>query len=258
MIKRGKIYSFTNENVFSYQSLYSFSNANVLSVLGSGDQYFSSLLYDAKCIEVFDVNPLAWDFFVLKFYGIKTLSFEEFYEYFVEMRMNSWNYFERLCKYMPSDVSKRLSILYSKESFLSYFIREDSGYNLVNHIIPYFNKEEYYRLQTLLRNRNLPTFYLEDFIDLPSKLSNKKYDIILASNVSHYLYLDNEIEKIDEYKELLTHFNCPEIQATYCYGQNRDENKVNAYYEKGFDIDYVYPARNWQKSSDYVISLRRK
>ena len=48
-----RIYGFTNENVFSYQSLYNFSGADVLSVLGSGDQYFSSLLYGANCVEVF-------------------------------------------------------------------------------------------------------------------------------------------------------------------------------------------------------------
>ena len=48
------VYSFTNENVNSYGNLYNFDNARVLSVLGSGDQYFTSLLYGAKSIDLFD------------------------------------------------------------------------------------------------------------------------------------------------------------------------------------------------------------
>ena len=261
MIKRDKIYGFTNENISSYQSLYNFSGANVLSVLGSGDQYFSSLLFGANCIEVFDINPLAWDFFVLKFYGITTLSFEEFYEYFVDLRMNSWFYFEKLCEYMPTDVSKRLNDLYNEFSFMSILIKEDSGHNFADSIIPYFNKEKYYQLQTLLRNNKLPTFYLQDFSNLPDKLSDKKFDIILASNVIRYIYnTEAEHERISEYKNLLGYFNCPNIQSSYCWGQNKRnlDEILSTYKENGFDIDVVNPNNKSQSSSDYVISLRRK
>ena len=38
-----KIYDFTNENVSAYKDLFDFSNARVLTVLGSGDQYFTYL-----------------------------------------------------------------------------------------------------------------------------------------------------------------------------------------------------------------------
>ena len=53
-----KIYDFTNENVSAYKDLFDFSNARVLTVLGSGDQYFTSLLNGAKNIEVFDYKLL--------------------------------------------------------------------------------------------------------------------------------------------------------------------------------------------------------
>lgn len=60
--KMNKVYPFTNENVASFNSIYDFSNAEVLSVLGSGDQCFSSMLFGAKEIELYDCNDLAWDF----------------------------------------------------------------------------------------------------------------------------------------------------------------------------------------------------
>ena len=40
-----RVYTMSNENVCCYKNIYNFDNAYVLSVLGSGDQYFSSLLY---------------------------------------------------------------------------------------------------------------------------------------------------------------------------------------------------------------------
>ena len=56
---QGKIYNFSNENLISYESLYNFNSAKVLSVIGSGDQYFSSLLYGAKEIDLYDINRRA-------------------------------------------------------------------------------------------------------------------------------------------------------------------------------------------------------
>ena len=55
----------------------------------------------------------------------------------------------------------------------------DGGKNFCAYLIPYFNSEKYYQLQSLLRNRKLPTFYLENFVNLPVKLDNKHYDIVL-------------------------------------------------------------------------------
>ena len=75
------IYGFTNENISSFSSLYDFDNAKVLSVLGSGDQYFASLLYGAKEVDLYDINKDAWNFFVLKYYGILTLEYDEFFYY---------------------------------------------------------------------------------------------------------------------------------------------------------------------------------
>ena len=68
----------TNENVASFKQLYNFDMANVLTVLGSGDQYFTSLLNGASEVSVFDVNYTAWLFFRIKFKAIRVLDYNDF------------------------------------------------------------------------------------------------------------------------------------------------------------------------------------
>lgn len=63
----GYVYAFTNENLTCLKDLYDFKDKKVLTVLGSGDQYFSSVLFGAKEVDVYDIEPKAWDYFVLKF-----------------------------------------------------------------------------------------------------------------------------------------------------------------------------------------------
>jgi len=65
-----KVYNFTNENVTCLKDIYSFENSKVLSVVGSGDQYFASILNGAKQVDLFDINPTSYLYFLLKFYSI--------------------------------------------------------------------------------------------------------------------------------------------------------------------------------------------
>ena len=124
------IYGFTNENISSFSSLYDFDNAKVLSVLGSGDQYFASLLYGAKEVDLYDINKDAWNFFVLKYYGILTLEYDEFFNYFVLNKLNNKKYFDYLVRFLPDDVRSRLCFLYDDYSGLSDYLTPDvSGIN---------------------------------------------------------------------------------------------------------------------------------
>ena len=58
----------------------------------------------ASDIELFDINNLAWDYFVLKYYGIKILSYEEFINYFVVNKLDDYEYFGKLKKYLPFSI----------------------------------------------------------------------------------------------------------------------------------------------------------
>ena len=124
------------------------------------------------------------------------------------------------------------------------------------HVIPYFNMDEYYRLQSILESKDLPKFYLEDFVNLPDRLSQSRYDIVLTSNIFYWLYLDEEEEKVGEYKTLLERFDCPVIQALYSW--SLPSNLENTFLENGFDIDSVSSSKSFQLYDDKVVSLIKK
>lgn len=256
------VYPFTNENLSSYQNLYDFNNSKVLSVLGSGDQYFSSLLYGAKEIELYDCNFIAWDFFVLKFYGILILSYEEFYDFFVVKRLNDLKCLKKLLTYLPHDVAKRLTKMQKRYRLLSRTLFEDVVENKYNNdsLIPYFNKQKYYQLQSILRNQQLPKFYLTKLQSLPSVVEKKSYDIILTSNIFDWIYDDLKDEFanicVKEYKTLLNKFHYSEIQALYAWSLSANLQK--ALENNDFEIEKVPAVKTLGLSQNSVVSLRKK
>jgi hypothetical protein len=64
----GRVYAFSNENIAAYADVYDFNDKRVLSVLGSGDHYFTSVLNGAKDVDVYDINECTWEYFVFKYY----------------------------------------------------------------------------------------------------------------------------------------------------------------------------------------------
>ena len=252
------IYPFTNENLTSYQNLYNFDNSKVLSVLGSGDQFFSSLLYGAKEIELYDSNFLAWDFFILKYYGILILNYEEFYDYFVIKRLDSSYYFNKLLQYLPQSSINRLEKLKKQYRYLSSALYLDIIEDKYNNgeYIPYFDKEKYYQLQSILMKQKIPNFYSVHLQHLPQIVENKSYDIILTSNIFDWLYKDIEEEGVTEYKEILNKFNYKEIQALYCW--NLSESLKQEFMKNNFEIQSIPSIKTLSLSNDSVISLRHK
>lgn len=91
-----RVYTMSNENVCCYKNIYNFDNAHVLSVLGSGDQYFSSLLYGACQVDVMDINYTAWLYFRIKFKAIKVLSYNEFIDLFINRKFNDMDIYNKL------------------------------------------------------------------------------------------------------------------------------------------------------------------
>ena len=253
-----KVYAFTNENLSSYHKIYHFNNAKVLSVLGSGDQYFSSLLYGAKDIELYDINEYTWDYFVLKFYAIANLTYEEFYDYFLIKKLSDYHYFTKLKGFLPTDITYRLDNLYQVYGNLSYFIKYVEIFNIDyndGHIIPYLNKDNYLKLQNILKNIELPTFYHEDLLTLPDKLTNKSYDLILTSNIFYWINLGVGLNRVINYKNILEKFNYQNIQALYSWTLTKET--YDHFKNNGFAIARVPSAKKLKKTKDYVISLRK-
>ena len=252
-----EVYDFTNENVACLKELYHFENSKVISMIGSGDQYFASKLYGANQVDLFDVNQTSYLYFILKFYAIRELTYEEFYNFFINKKINNINVYNKLEPVLPKEVLQYYKYLLEKNKrMLKKCFRLD-GINLLSkankiyyfnrekQIIPYLIKDEYYKLQNILKNTNLPNFYPTNFIDLKYKLTDN-YDIMLLSNIYNWLPI-----YLDEFTEMLKSFDIPEIQACYDWGgrflkefvdKGYSTNKVigSAPTEYGLKENYIY------------------
>lgn len=246
----GKIYNFTNENLVAYKNIYDFNNAKVLSVIGSGDQYFSSLLYGAKKIDLYDINRASWDYFVLKYYAILTLTYEEFYNLFVTSNLDNIDIYNKVKYYLPKEVKDNLDKFIMKNRRLSLIMLKNTIYemniNALDRIIPYFNIDKYYKLKNILEKQEVPNVYLYNLIDLFTLLSNNKYDLMLTSNIFHYLNIS-----LSEYKNMLNNFNANIIQVDY-YWLSNPKDKIN---DNCFDITEVESA--FKNKKDYVLTLKK-
>lgn len=246
-----KIYSFTNEFVRAYPEMYDFNDAKVLSVLGSGDQYFTAILSGAKEVEVIDVNIISWYHFVLKYTAIKLLSYEDFCDYFITNKTNDTKVYAHIRNYLPDDVRiffDRLIRLRIKFSNIRLRSNIFSLFTLIDYVryIPYLEKNNYYKLQWLLNNRKLPTFYNKSFVDL----EKASYDVMLLSNIYHWIDITPE-----EFIKLIDGFDVSEVQALYTWKISYDFEKFK---NLGFDVISVPPVnRNEFSQENYVLTYKR-
>ncbi len=183
----GKIYRNTNENLSKIFSNYNFENKNVLSVLASGDQVFSSYYLGANNVDTFDSNILTYYYFFLKKWTIlktsKTYipaSNKELLE-IIKLHDNSEEKIKAsyFWKYILLNINTSLyySELFYKGLALYKLLYENDINNLKKIII---NKKPNYNNFDLFKPIN----------------TNKKYEIIILSNMLEYLYDNEENKKI--------------------------------------------------------------
>lgn len=272
MKKYYSVYDFTNENIACLDFIYDFKDAKVLSVVGSGDQYFASILYGAKQVDLFDINPTSYLYFLLKFYSIRELSYEEFCDFLVIKNLQNLNVYEKLIKVLPKDVlkyykyillnSKNKKLIFKRDGIdLSNKKSKKYYFNQSYYIIPYFDKKNYYKLQELLKKQNIPKYYELNFIDIKDKIKDN-YDIALLSNIYNYLSIN-----ISEYAEIVENLNIPQIQILYdWYGLHMDEfnclkwrtdNKIQ---HLKYSLDIVKPSapNEFVSKRNFVFSLKKQ
>lgn len=251
LLKNHRVYAFTNENVTSYQKIYHFDGANVLSVLGSGDQYFSSVLYGAKKIDLYDSNPNTYPFFVLKFYCLKYLSKEEFKSLYLTKDKKNKEILEKVFSHLPSFIQEQLSFL-SQEQLVDYLLYSIISKHQENYqtgrIIPYFEDNYYEILQEKLKYRKLPLIYLKNLLTLESDIKKGNYQLLLTSNIYDWISLNPR-----EYQAFLEKLMVDEIQAYY--GFNGLYKEKDQFKSLGMDITKV-PASS-TKGVNEVYTLRK-
>jgi len=258
----GRVYPFTNENLMEYSRIYDFKDKDVLSVVGSGDQYFSSLLFGAKSIQLFDINSTVNYLFALKFFSIRSLSYEEFKRFFVESKLDDIRLYNKIKKELPINVRKffdyillngrKLSSLIFSVSLNSSIINYSS-----NRVVPYFEREIYYILQEILRKIPFPKIHNLSLKDLCFVL-NESFDIMLFSNIFLYLNMD-----VKSYKHFLKNYLkflklSGVIQANYVWTKN--EELFSEFISNGFVCDEISSIRITPEKTDfkdYVFSLKK-
>ncbi len=210
-----QIYSFTTENISGYYEYFDFKDKKVLTICASGDHVFNAILLGANYITCFDINLLSKYYFNLKRICINFLSYEEFIEYFMlgtsEVNNNVFNYnlYLKISRYIDEDTKLFWDSIYSEYNNDGFYIRHSNLFNnkydntdLKVNSNTYLTKEKF---DLLKRNILLVQveFINSNITDLMNKL-NKKYDIIMLSNLSDYIngmYKDNYL--INFYKYII-------------------------------------------------------
>ena len=255
------LYPFTNENISGYYSNIDFKDKDVLTVTSSGDHALNAFLMGARNIDTFDINPLAKYYSELKIASIKSLSLEEFFlflynkrllgtsKYFLKKSLYNkvrenldsnyldfWDYVFN--KYSNKDIIK--SKLFTKD-FL--YLKELTKSNM------YLNKDTYYKLRDILFKKSIN--YIDCDIKKLSKL-NKKYDVIILSNIPDYfdIVYKSDKEALIELRNILNSIkkNNTKIVLCYLYGCINDSNYKYGIYNKelvneyftGIDYKYEY------------------
>ena len=232
---------FSYKNLSSYSHLYDFDHSSVISLIDSGDDYLSCLLNGCDKVDLFDKDNMAYEYLLFKIEAIKNLSYEEFFKLFVIDKLNNEYLIHKIL------VSSEIKTIKINNPKVRKDIKYDNG-----EFIPYLDKNNYYKLQSILKGLNYPEFYKTSIWKLKDFISYK-YDIMLSSSIFDDLYQKGKVRGIKNYKKLLDSFDINRVQAYYCQGFMDDKVEIE-FLNRGFDIDYV----DGVNKRDSIISLIRK
>ena len=206
-----KIYKMTTENISEFVDNVDCRIKDVLTVAASGDQAFNAILNGAKNVTCFDINPFSFCHVKLKEAAIKTLSYEEFLNFFDVMNSNKGYYifldrelFNRLKSKLDDETIEFFENLYTFFEDDNYKILKSIYHLFTYHIkhmkimCSYLEEDNYYKLANILNSNSVSINFIEtNFVDLSKKIGNKKFDLILLSNISDYidtLYKEDPLE----------------------------------------------------------------
>lgn len=251
-----KVYGFTNEFVGAYPDVYDFDNADVLSVIGSGDQYFTAMLAGAKSVTLFDLNVNAWYHFVLKFMAIKHLSFEEFWQFFITDDLNNFALYLKIRGYLPKDVRAFFDLIrVTRLRFSSIKVRSCFSESITQddylRMLPYLTSENYYKLQEILKKSELPNCIIKEFSSIALGDERKNYDLMLLSNIYHWMDI-----RPPAFKFLLDQFEPCVIQALYIWTRC---GEITDFENLGFDLNTVPAVKPTllNEGFNYVLTYKR-
>lgn len=215
------IYPFTTENIKGYYDLLDLKNKDILTVGSSGDHTLNLYLKNVKSVDFYDINPFSEYFFNLKKTAIEQLELYEFLDYFCyidypKMFYNNKNSFNLKMYYKISPYLDEKTKYFWNNLYIDYFGLDIRKSNLFSKdetdsrsLIKsndYLDVEKYYELKNLLSFQKEPKYYNDDIKTL---VPQKKYDVIMLSNIAKYLeymYKDNYLENFSNLVKRLDNY----------------------------------------------------
>ena len=273
------IYLFTNENISGFYKKLDFNKKNILTVTGSGDHALNAYLSGANTVESFDMNLISKHISELKIAAIKSISREDFIIFFTRF-INKYRsnkrffnhdiYFTKIRNNLKEEYLEFWDYFfnkYNKEEIIGSLLFSDDCLPLdgiigVNDYLK--NDENYYKLRKIMLNKEI-IYYDMDIKELPK--INKKYDLVILSNIASYLddiyksdYLENFKKLIDSIKKENTrivvcylYYNCIKFSADYIY----DRYEVDKIFEPN-EYEYINFKSTEKYHSPYLILKDRR
>ena len=170
------IYFSSNEDLNDLFLGIDFSDKKVLSVLGSGDQIFSLYNRDAKEVESFDINSLAFYYFYLRKWSI--LYYDEYYP-----NVFSNDEINKIIKCVRPSDENELDALKYWENYLTHFSSYFTNYLFFRNSGP--DKNRIKDLKKLKEKLVSKDFKFHN-IDLSKDRVDSKFDYAIISNILEY------------------------------------------------------------------------
>ena len=238
-----QVYPTTNEHLYAMFKSVNVKNKDVLTVGSSGDQILYSILFGAKNITCFDVNPFVKYFFDYKVATIKTYNYEQFREIFhfniFREENKNWqrdllsaSVYKKISHLLPEDTKFFWDNIFLENNSVRSIFAERPEFLIETYI---WDKKIYLKLQKALNANNYSVnFIRSDITKVFDKLgTDKKYDVILLSNIFDYLghYSDTDIIKARKFYRLVKKFEQllnpnGKIQLDYLYYKDHQNSKT--------------------------------
>ena len=224
-----KIYSQSNEMLNDLFSNFSLKDKDVLSVLASSDQMFHCYNRGARSVDTFDINKLTYYYYYLRKWGI--LYFDEYYPNMRDLIFSN--------KYIYECMKK--ASLFSEEDHDAFLFWNE----YCDRTWGYQSKELFYISECGMDNEIKDLSNLKDIlgnnklsfinIDISKEIDiNKKYDIIILSNILEYLafedisfdILSNNLDKLLKEDGVVV---CSHVMHRVSYEKHKLRDKFDFY-----------------------------
>ena len=239
-----KFYNMTTENIYGFLKNYDLNGKSILTVAGSGDQRLNAYLLGARNVTVFDSNPLTLLNMRLKDAAIKNLKFSDFKGFYgiEEDKLNEYAQLDvRLFNKIKDDLDEFtfdfFQFIISNDELLDVddvYFNFQNDYKVLKKANYYFNAKRYIELRKKIKNKGINFMYC-DVTELPDTLEDRKFDMILLSNISDYIHCIYDINYLEHFRYLIDKLKNnlnPDgiIQVGYIYSHHGKKDGISDFY----------------------------